>query len=284
MENQKNSSWGLNLSPNKSETKKGVSKEMNLQQAADKLYEAEKKCCQIDMISAENPGMTIDDAYQIQLINVKRKLSEGEKLIGMKIGLTSKAMQKLLNVDVPDYGHLTDRMLVLEGETCHANQLIQPKVEGEVAFCLKETLKGPGLTTADVYAATDYVVPALEIVDSRIKNWKFKLADTIADNGSSARLVVGSRMTPIHEVDMRLTGMNFEKNGELLSSGTTAEVWGNPAAAVAWLANQLSVYGIELKKNSIVLAGALTAATPVVSGDFVTASFQGMGSVEVKFD
>lgn len=257
---------------------------MDIQKAADALYEAEKECRQITMVSAENPGMTIDDAYQIQLKNIARKVEEGEKLIGMKIGLTSKAMQRLLSVDVPDYGHLTDRMLVLEGEACHAGQLIQPKVEGELAFCLRDTLRGPGVTIADVYAATEYVVPALEIVDSRIKDWKIKLVDTIADNGSSARLVVGSRMTPIHQVDMRLTGMTLEKNGELMSSGTTAEVWGNPAAAVAWLANQLSAYGIELKKNSIVLAGALTAAVPVAVGDYVTASFQGMGSVGVKFD
>lgn len=257
---------------------------MDIQKAADALYEAEREFRQITMISAENPDMTIDDAYKIQLINIARRVTEGEKLIGMKIGLTSKAMQRLLNVDVPDYGHLTDRMLVLEGEPCRAEQLIQPKVEGELAFCLKETLKGPGLTIADVYAATEYVVPALEIVDSRIKDWKIKLVDTIADNGSSARLVVGSRMTPIREVDMRLTGMILEKNGELVNSGTTAEVWGNPAVAVAWLANQLSAYGIELKKNSIVLAGALTAAVPVTAGDFVTASFQGMGSVEVKFN
>lgn len=257
---------------------------MDIQKAADALYKAEKECRQIPMISAENPDMTIDDAYRIQLKNIERKQAEGEKLVGMKIGLTSKAMQRLLHVDVPDYGHLTDRMLVLEGDTCHAGGLIQPKVEGEVAFCLKETLKGPGLTIADVYAATEYVVPALEIVDSRIRDWKIKLVDTIADNGSSARLVVGSRMTPIHEVDMRLTGMILEKNGELASSGTTAEVWGNPAAAVAWLANQLSAYGIALKKNSIVLAGALTAAVPVTAGDFVTATFQGMGSVGMKFD
>lgn len=257
---------------------------MNIQKAADALFEAEKNRRQIPMVSLDNPEMTIDDAYAVQLCNIEKRKKAGAKVVGMKIGLTSAGMQKLLHVDVPDYGHLLSDMLILEGEKCHSGELCQPKVEGELAFCLKKTLKGPGLTLADVYDATDYVVPALEIVDSRIQDWKIKLVDTIADNGSSARFVVGSRMTPIHLVDMRLTGMTLEKNGELMSSGTTAEVWGNPAAAVAWLANQLSAYGIELKKNSIVLAGALTAAVPVAAGDYVTASFQGMGSVGVKFD
>lgn len=256
---------------------------MDIQKAADALYEAENGAYQISMISQDNPDMTIDDAYAIQLKNIDRRLADGEKLVGMKIGLTSKAMQQLLGVDVPDYGHLTDRMLLLEGQPCPTSELIQPKVEGELAFCLKKSLKGPGLTIADVYNATDYVVPALEIVDSRIKDWKIKLVDTISDNGSSARLVVGSRMTPIHQVDMRLTGMTLEKNGELVNSGTTAEVLGNPAAAVAWLGNALSAYDIELKAGSIILAGALTAALPAKAGDFFTASFCGLGSVSVKF-
>ena len=256
---------------------------MDIKKAADALYEAEAGVYQIPMISQENPDMTVEDAYAIQLENVARRLAGGEKLVGMKIGLTSKGMQQLLGVDVPDYGHLTDRMLLLEGQPCPAGELNQPKVEGELAFCLKKTLKGPGVTIADVYDATEYVVPALEIVDSRIRDWKIKLVDTIADNGSSARFVVGSRMTPIHQVDMRLTGMNLEKNGELVNSGTTAEVWGNPAAAVAWLCNALSAYDIELKAGSIVLAGALTAALPAQAGDCFTASFCGLGSVSVKF-
>lgn len=257
---------------------------MNIPQMAEALYQAEKNHCQIPMLSGENPGMTVDDAYAVQIHNIERRKQEGGKLIGMKIGLTSVGMQKLLNVDVPDYGHLLDDMLLLEGEKCHTAELCQPKVEGELAFCLRKTLKGPGVTVADVYDATDYVVPALEIVDSRIKDWKIKLVDTIADNGSSSRLVIGSRMTPIHEVDMRLTGMILEKNGELINSGTTAEVWGNPAASVAWLANQLAAYGIVLEAGSIVLAGAVTAAIPVQAGDFVSASFCGMGSVGIKFD
>ena len=256
---------------------------MDIQKVAQELYAAERGAYQISVVSQENPDMTVEDAYAIQLENVARRIADGEKLIGMKIGLTSRAMQQLLGVDVPDYGHLTDKMLLLEGQPCPVSELNQPKVEGELAFCLKKTLKGPGLTVADVYDATDYVVPALEIVDSRINDWRIKLVDTVADNGSSARLVVGGRMTPIHQVDMRLTGMNLEKNGELVNSGTTAEVWGNPAAAVAWLGNALAAYDIELKAGSIVLAGALTAALPAQAGDCFTASFCGLGSVSVKF-
>lgn len=256
---------------------------MNYRELADQLWEAEQNRTQIQRLTDRFPEITVADAYRIQLENVDRRLKGGERLIGMKIGLTSQGMQKLLNVDVPDYGHLFDGMLLTDGQVCHVSQLIQPKVEGELSFCLSKTLKGPGVTVADVYEAVRYVVPSVEIVDSRIQDWKVKLQDTVADNGSSARLMVGARMTPIEQVDMRLTGMTLEKNGELVNSGTTAEVWGNPAAAVACLANMLAEFDIELKAGSIVMAGALTAAVPVEAGDVITASFQGMGSVTVKF-
>ena len=256
---------------------------MNYHELADQLWEAEENRTQIQRLTDRFPEMTVADAYRIQLVNVERRLKNGQRLIGMKIGLTSQGMQKLLNVDVPDYGHLFDGMLLTDGQVCHVSRLIQPKVEGELSFCLSKTLKGPGVTVADVYDAVRYVAPSLEIVDSRIQDWKVKLQDTVADNGSSARLMMGARMTPIEQVDMRLTVMTLEKNGELVNSGTTAEVWGNPAAAVACLANMLAEFSIELKAGSIVMAGALTAAVPVEAGDVVTASFQGMGSVTVKF-
>ena len=256
---------------------------MDYQAYADKLWEAESDRVQIDRLTDSNPEMTVADAYRVQLLNVKRRLENGEKLIGMKIGLTSAAMQKMLNVSVPDYGHLFDSMLLTNGQVCHVDQLIQPRAEGEISFCLNKTLKGPGVTVADVYEATRYVVPSIEIVDSRIKDWKIKLQDTIADNGSSARLMVGSGITPIENVDMRLTGMVMEKNGELVNSGCAAEVWGNPAAAVACLANMLSEFDIELPAGSIVMAGALTGMVPVEAGDVITCSFSGMGSVTVKF-
>lgn len=256
---------------------------MNIKESAQKLWDAEQGSYAIGMLTEENSDMTIVDAYNIQLENVKRRLSLGQKLIGMKIGLTSTAMQNLLNVGEPDYGHLFDSMLLLEGEPCKMSELVAPKVEGELSFCIDKTLKGPGVTIADVYEATAWVTPSIEIVDSRIKDWKIKLADTVADNGSAAKFVVGGRMKLIGDIDMQMTGMAMEKNGELIGSGVTAEVWGNPAASVAWLANKLSEFDIELKAGSIVMAGAVTAAVPAQAGDIFTVSFQDMGKVTVKF-
>lgn len=256
---------------------------MDFKKVAEELLQAEKGAYQISKITAQYPDMTVEDAYSIQLENISKKVAAGEKVIGLKVGLTSKAMQNLLGVNEPDYGHLTDKMLVSEGDYCSMEELIQPKIEGELAFCLNKTLRGPGVTIADVYNATGWVVPAIEIVDSRIKDWKINLNDTIADNGSSAKFVLGGRMTKIEDIDMRLVGMMLEKNGELISTGTGAEVWGNPAAAVAWLANKLSEFDIELKEGNIILSGAVTAAVSAKAEDVFTVSFTGMGSVSVKF-
>lgn len=256
---------------------------MEYKKIAEELYKATKERYQIPQLTEANPEMKVEDAYKIQLETVELRKAAGENVIGLKVGLTSKAVQKMLGVNEPDYGHLTDKMLLIEGQTCSLDELIQPKVEGELAFCLKETLKGPGITIADVYNATSYVVPAIEIVDSRINNWKIKLEDTIADNGSSAKFVLGSKMTPIEKIDMRLIGMTLEKNGELVASGTGAEVWGNPAAAVAWLANKLSEFGLELKAGSIVMSGSFTAMSVAETGDVFTISFSGMGSITLKF-
>ncbi|SHI55202.1 2-keto-4-pentenoate hydratase [Dethiosulfatibacter aminovorans DSM 17477] len=257
---------------------------MDYKKIAKDLYDAEKGSYQIDQLTEANPGMKVEDAYKVQLELIELKKKAGEKVIGLKVGLTSKAVQKMLGVTEPDYGHLTDAMLLPEGEICSMDELNQPKVEGELAFCLKKSLKGPGVTIADVYNATNYVVPAIEIVDSRIKDWKIKLEDTISDNGSSAKFVLGSKMTPIEEIDMRLVGMNLEKNGELVASGTGAEVWGNPAAAVAWLANKLSEFDIELKAGSIIMSGSFTAMSVAEKGDIFNVSFAGMGSITLKFE
>lgn len=256
---------------------------VDIQRIAEQLYQAERGRYEIDKISTVNPDMRLEDAYEIQKKLVEMRLADGEKLTGMKIGLTSKAMQKAIGIDAPDYGHLTDAMTLLEGQPCKMADMIQPKVEGELAFFLRQKLKGPGVTVAHVYDAVDYVAPSIEIVDSRIKNWNIGFFDTISDNASCGKLVIGSRVVPISDVDMRLTGMTMEKNGELVNSGTTAEVWGNPAAAVAWLANELSRFDIEFPAGSIVLSGAVTAALPAQAGDSFVISFQGMGSVGVKF-
>lgn len=256
---------------------------VDIRALARRLHEAQRGSYEIDPISRNNPGMTLGESYAIQKRIVELRLAEGEKLVGMKIGLTSRAMQKVIGIDVPDYGHLTDRMLLLEGQPCRMAELIQPKVEGELLFFLNQELKGPGCTVADVYRAVEYVAPAIEIVDSRIRGWNVTLLDTVADNGSSGKLVIGSGVVPLTAVDMRLTGMTLEKNGQLVNSGTTAEVWGNPAASVAWLANELSQYDIALKAGSIVLSGAVTGAPAAQARDHFQVSFCGMGSVGVRF-
>jgi len=255
-----------------------------IRKAARALFDAERSARQIDMVSASWPDMTPYDAYEVQKELIRLRLEDGEREVGMKIGLTSRAMQRQFGITEPDFGHLTDAMLLFEGAPCPMEGLIAPRVEGELAFLLKRELKGPGVTVADVYSATEYVTPSFEIIDSRIRDWKIKYEDTIADNGSSARFAVGGRIAPLSSVDMRLTGMTLEKNGELVASGTTAEVWGNPAASVAWLANAVAEHGVSLKAGSIVLSGAVTSALPAAAGDVFTVSFCGLGSLTLRFE
>lgn len=257
---------------------------MNYKETALKLIEAEVNRKPIDPLTLTYSGITVKDAYQIQLEGIKIKLSHGRRVVGKKIGLTSKAMQDLLGVKEPDYGHLLDDMLIRQGEPCKREELIQPKVEGEIAFVLKDKLKGPGVTVTDVLKATEFVIPAIEIVDSRIRDWKIKLEDTIADNASSARFVLGSKVVPVKNLDLRLIGMVFEKNGKIVGTGAGAAVWGHPASAIAWLANKLAEYDIALEAGEIILSGALTAALDANKGDVFTASFYELGSVSVWFE
>lgn len=250
---------------------------------AAELLAAEKNRRPIPPLTETYPNLTSEDAYRIQLAGVQSKLDGGRKVIGKKIGLTSRSMQQLLGVNEPDYGHLLDDMLIPEGEPCRRDELILPRVEGELAFVLKNALRGPGVTIADVYRSCAGVMPAFEIVDSRIKDWKIKLADTIADNASSARLILGSRMVPVETLDLRLIGMVLEKNGQVVSTGAGAAVWGNPAAAVAWLANKLAEFDIALEAGEIILSGAVTAAENAEAGDVFNVSFYGLGSLSVRF-
>lgn len=250
---------------------------------SEALLAAEARRAPIEPLTSTNPDLRAEHAYQIQLAGVKTKLAAGRRVIGKKIGLTSKAMQDLLGVHEPDYGHLLDDMLVVEGQPCRRDELLLPKVEGEVAFVMQSRLAGPGVHLADVLRATAGVMPALEIVDSRIRDWKIKLVDTVADNASSARFVLGSRMLPAADFDLRLIGMCLEKNGQVVNSGAGVAVWGHPAAAVAWLANKLAQFGAALEPGDIVLSGAVTAAVDVGPGDAVQAHFDRLGTVTAKF-
>ena len=256
---------------------------MNTQAISDALLDAESTKKPIDPLTVTYPGLTAEEAYRVQLAGVQAKTRQGRRIVGKKIGLTSKAMQDLFGVPEPDYGHLFDSMLVPEGQPCRRADLLLPRVEGEVAFVLKETLKGPGVTIADVLRATEGVMPAIEIVDSRIRDWKIKLPDTVADNASSGLFVLGGRMTPVKEIDLRLVGMYLEKNGQVVNSGAGVAVLGHPAASVAWLANKMAEFDISLGAGEVILSGAVTAAVEAAAGDSFHVFFQGLGSVGVRF-
>ena len=250
---------------------------------ANELYQAEKAHTPIDALTARYPDISNEEAYQVQLAGMQLRQADGQTLVGKKIGLTSKAMQAALSVFEPDYGYITDQMMVLEGDTLSLGELIAPKVEAEVAFVLKEDLPGPGVTVSRVLQATAGVLPALEIIDTRIKDWKIKIQDTIADGASIGKIIVSGRLVPVDEFDMRLMGLVLEKNGEVIATAAGAAVLGHPANAVAWLANKLSGYGISLKAGDIVMSGSLTAACPVNAGDSVRATFDRLGAVGAKF-
>ncbi|GGE60825.1 2-keto-4-pentenoate hydratase [Priestia taiwanensis] len=255
----------------------------SIRKLAEELLEAEKHCKTIEPLTMTHSNLTIEDAYFIQLEVAKQKLEEGRRVIGKKVGLTSKAMQIMLGVDEPDYGHLFDDMLIENNESVSMGNLISPKVEAEIGFMLKEDLVGPNVTYIDVLMATDYVVPTIEVIDSRIRDWKIRLIDTVADNGSSAKVVVGDKSRAIDELDLRNTSMTLYKNSHIVETGAGAAALGHPAHAVAWLANKLHTFNRSLKAGELILPGALSAAVPVKKGDQIVATFGGLGSVSVEF-
>lgn len=250
---------------------------------ADHLEKAKNERQGVAPLTQLEPELSIQQAYEVQLLTIQREIQAGKYVVGKKIGLTSVAMQKLLSVDQPDYGHLLDDMMVENGGQIDRNQVLQPKVEAEIAFVLKKDLKGSNITATDVMLATDYVVPALEIVDSRIADWKIQLQDTIADNASSGLYVLGGTPCFIDQLDLAQMGMVFYKNGELINTGVGAAALGHPATCVAWLANKLSEYGITLKAGEVILSGALSAAVNAEPGDYFQARFAHLGEVSVRF-
>lgn len=250
---------------------------------AKELFEAENKVQGIRPLTERDPNLTVNDAYNIQLEIAKFKKEQGKKIIGKKVGLTSKVMQTMLGVNEPDYGHLFDDMNIQNKSTVDTTSMIAPKVEAEIGFILKEDIIGPNITFLDVIMATDYVVPTLEIIDSRIEDWKIKLIDTIADNGSSAKFVIGDGKRTLNEVNLRTNGMILKKNKKIVATGAGAAALGHPAEAIAWLANKLSNYDMTLKKGELILPGALSAALVVNAGETIEADFGDLGTVEVTF-
>lgn len=261
---------------------------MNLDQTTIARLAAHLESCELDAkdtlkITDEYPDMDWDDAYAIQDEIRQRKIARGSKIIGLKVGLTSHAKMKQMNVETPVFGFLADYYAVPEGGECKVSDVIHPKVEPEIAFVTKRALKGPGCHTGAVLAATDFVLPGIEVIDSRYRDFKFDLKSVIADNTSAARFVIGGQALPVGGLDLRTVGIVLEKNGKPVAFGAGAAVLGNPATAIAMLANHLGARGEEIPAGTLILSGGITEAVAVEAGDAVTLRMQGMGSVSMRF-
>jgi 2-oxopent-4-enoate/cis-2-oxohex-4-enoate hydratase len=260
----------------------GLSKE-KIRHLGDELYEAWNKTRAIDPITDSESDITIEDAYHIQLQTVARRVAAGERIVGKKIGVTSQVVMNMLKVNQPDFGHLLSGMAYNDGETISLKNALLPRGEGEIAFVMKHDLTGPGLTNADVLRATECVMPCFELVDSRIRDWKIKIQDTVADNGSSYAFVLGDRAVDPRKIDLTTVGMTLEKNGEIIGTGAGAATLGNPVNAVTWLANTLGQYGITLKAGEVILSGSLSIMFPITAGDAIRMSLGGIGSCSARF-
>ncbi len=257
-----------------------------IQAYGDELYAALRECRMVDPLTEREPDISIEDAYAISSHILSRRLADGERLIGKKIGVTSAAVQNMLGVNQPDFGYLTDRMVVEEGGVLNISKLmIQPRAEGEIAFVLKKDLQGPGITATDVLQATDFIVPCFEIVDSRIRDWKIGIEDTVADNASCGYLTLGQMAVDPRSIDLSTCGMVVELNGQVISTGAGAAALGSsPVSCVVWLANTLGRLGTSLKAGEVILSGSLVPLQPIKPGDCMAVSIGGIGRTSVRFD
>ena len=258
--------------------------QMLIDELGDELYRALRDRRTVPPLN-ERHALTVEDAYRISLRFLTRRQQDGEVVIGKKIGVTSKPVQDMLNVHQPDFGFLTDAMQFEDGSTVSLARsgLIQPRAEGEIAFKLKSDLQGPGVTREDVLAATEWVAPCFEIVDSRIDDWKIKIQDTVADNASCGVFVVGQRHTDPRNLDLAAASMQMWKNGEPAGQGLGSAVQGHPAEAVAWLANTLGAFGIPFKAGELILSGSLAPLVPAQAGDRFTMTIEGLGDCSIAF-
>ncbi|RAY16340.1 2-keto-4-pentenoate hydratase [Actinomadura craniellae] len=255
----------------------------SVEKAAAGLLGAYASGIPVRPLTENAPELTLADAYAIQRAQVERRLADGARIKGHKVGLTSAAMQRQLGVDQPDFGVLLDDMFHLDSAPIDAGRFLQPRIEPEIAFVLGRPLAGPGVTAADAAAAVDFVLPALEIIDSRIADWKITLPDTVADNASSGGVVLGSTPVRPDGLDLALTGCLLHRNGVLADTGAGGAVLGSPLSALVWLANVLGPMGVTLEAGHVVLPGSVTAAVPVAPGDTFTATFAGIGTVTARF-
>ncbi len=252
-------------------------------EAADLLMAAERDRAPIPPLVDRYDDMDVVDSYEIQLLNIRRRLSAGASVLGHKVGLSSKAMQQMMGVDEPDYGHLLSDMEVSSGEPLDAGRYCYPRVEVEVAFVLGKALPGAGCTVDDVLAATEAVAPSIELIDSRIRDWKIGLVDTIADNASSAGFVLGPERVKPSDIDLLTIDARLHRNGEVVAEGRSDAVLGNPVTAVAWLARKVADFGVRLEAGHVILPGSCTRAIDARSGDDFVAEFDGLGSVTLSF-
>lgn len=254
-----------------------------IQLASDELYAALVNRTTVPPLAERYPSIDIDTAYKVSLAVLARRIAAGEKVIGKKIGVTSKPVQDMLNVHQPDFGFLTDNM-VFTSEVPISGNLIAPKAEGEIAFVMKTSLTGPGVTEADVLAATEAVMPCFEIVDSRIRDWKITIEDTVADNASCGYFAINDKAAvDPRTLDLPSCAMKVYKNGQLLSEGMGAAALGNPLTCVAWLANVLGSYGVSLDAGDIILSGSLVPLEPVVAGDSMSLTISSIGDLAIDF-
>ncbi|WP_029113309.1 2-keto-4-pentenoate hydratase [Mycobacterium sp. URHB0044] len=260
-----------------------LSEEVRDELAAE-LADAERSKVPMKPLTDAYPDIDVVDAYEIQLINIRQRVAEGARVIGHKVGLSSEAMQKMMGVDEPDYGHLLDEMAVFEDVPVAAGRFLYPRVEVEVGFILADDLPGEGCTEDDVLAATAAFAPSIELIDTRITDWKIKLCDTIADNASSAGWVLGKGRVSPKDIDIRNIDAVLTRNGEKVAEGRSDAVLGNPVTAVAWLARKVDQFGVRLKAGDIVLPGSCTRAIDARPGDDFVADFDGLGSVRLSFE
>lgn len=255
----------------------------DIDRAAAALAEATRLGKPIPPLTETWPGLGVQDAYAIQLRGIEDAVESGWRVIGYKIGLTSPAMQQQFGVPEPDFGHLLDEMRAPESGVVSLAALCAPRAEPEIAFVLRDGIEAPGATAADVLDATDTLLPAIEVVDSRIADWRLSIADTVADNASSGRFVLGGPPIRVGDMDLADTDVELTVNGSVVHAGSTGAVMGDPASAVAWLANTLAGFGVRMGAGDVVLSGSCTAAVPVRAGDTVMASFAEFGGVTARF-
>jgi 2-oxopent-4-enoate/cis-2-oxohex-4-enoate hydratase len=256
-----------------------------INQLGDELYEALRTRATVAPLTDREHDISIEDAYHISQRMLSRRVElDGEKVIGKKIGVTSKPVQEMLGVFQPDFGFLTDQMECADAASIPiAGNLIQPRAEGEIAFRLKKDLMGPGVTEQDVLDATATIMPCFEIVDSRIDDWKIKIEDTVADNASCGVFVLGRNEVDPRSFDLPNLKMTIYKNGEFHSEGLGSAVQGNPLTAVAWLANTLGEFGIPFRAGEVILSGSLAPLIPVVAGDEMSLELEGIGGCSCRF-